>query len=329
MKSSNFLLCLAAASVLLARPLFAQTGPELMLKPFPKDLAVDLSVIDVTATDTGHSKESGDSVRIGIVDTGGRVRLSPGDEASPRVGYEFKFFDIDSTLPGMPNHFYNQSLGVAIPIAKHDDWVVGVSFAAGYAGQSPFGDGNGWYGRADAVAFKQIDADSGLAIVLDYDGNRTFKPDTPLPGVEYFKRINKRLSMTIGLPLTSLEWEPIDHLRIRAEYQLTDNYGARVGYEFLKGWEVFGALGQRTDAFFFDHQRYSDDRLFFQQRQAELGITYRVGSGNVGEKEMEFTAAVGYAFDRELSTGFDTNNSRLVADVSDEPYVRFGMQIRW
>jgi hypothetical protein len=328
MKSAKFLL-VVAASLLLARPLLAQTGPQLMLKPFPKDLSVDLSVIDVTATEDGHSKESGDSIGITIADTQGRIRLNPGDEASPRLGYEFKYFNVDSTLPGMPNNFYDQSIGVAVPVAKTDNWIFGVSIALGYAGQSPFGDGNGWYGRADAVAVKKFDETSGIAIVLDYDGNRTYKPDTPLPGFAYFRRISDKLTMTVGLPLTSIEWEPIKHLRIRAQYELTDNYGARIGYEFTKGWEVFGALGQRTDAFFFDHQRYGDDRLFFQQRQAELGVTYRMGQGGVGEREVEFTAAVGYAFSRELSVGFDSSNSRLIADVSDEPYVRFGFQIRY
>src|SRR3954470_2509002 len=113
MKSAKFFL-IVAASLLLARPLFAQTGPELMLKPFPKELSLDLSVIDVTATETGHSEQTGDSIGITIADTQGRFRLTPGDEASPRLGYQFKYFDIDSTLPGTPDHFYDQSVGFAM-----------------------------------------------------------------------------------------------------------------------------------------------------------------------------------------------------------------------
>jgi hypothetical protein len=322
------MLVAVGACLLLVPPVLAQTGPELMLKPFPKELTLDLDA-NLLLTDTGHSKQTNDSIRIGILESAGRYRLNPGDEASPRLGYNLKFFDIDSSMPGMPDHFYDQSIGFAMPVGKYQDWIFGLSVGVGYAGQSPFGDGNGWYGQASAVAFKQLDETTALAIILDYNGNRTYKPDCPLPGFAYIKRIRENLTMTVGLPVTSIEWEPMENLRLSANYVLLDNFGARAGYEFTKGWEVFGALSQRTDTFFFDEQRYGDDRLIFQQRQAELGITYRSGKGGVGEREVEFTAAVGYTFSRELSVGFDSANSRLIADVSDEPYVRLGLTVRY
>jgi len=67
----------------------------------------------------------------------------------------------------------------------------------------------------------------------------------------------------------------------------------------------------------------------FQEREAEIGVTYRLHDAGVGEKDIEFTAAIGYAFSRELSVGFDSNNSRMLADVSDEPYVRFQARVKF
>jgi hypothetical protein len=316
------------ATLLLAAPAFAQTGTELLLQPFPKEQRLNADA-DVTLMDTGHSKETDQSIRLGIYETEGRLRLNPGDVASTRLGYSFKYFDIASDVPALPKHATDVSVGFATPIGKYEDWIFGVSLAVGYAGAEPFGDGNGWYGKAGLVAFKQIDETTALAIALDYNGNRTFKPDLPLPGFAFIKRIRSDLLLTVGLPVTSIEWKPVEHLRVELSYLLTDNFGARIGYEFVKGLEVYGSVGQRTDAFFLDQQWHSNDRLLYQQRQAEIGLTYRTRDAGVGDKDVELTIAAGYAFSREFSVGFDTNDSRLIADVSDEPYIRFAVQVRF
>src|SRR4051794_33478848 len=95
------------ASLFLASAALAQSGPELLLKPFPKELTAD---IDGTAlfTDSGHSKETGASTHINIYDLDGRFRLNPGDVASPRIGFGLKYFTIDSALPGLPRDFSDQ-----------------------------------------------------------------------------------------------------------------------------------------------------------------------------------------------------------------------------
>lgn len=324
----NPLLRVAAAALAFASPVLAQTGPELMLKPFPQELRLDVNA-DASMTDKGHAKGSDASLQIGIVETEGRLRLTPDDIASPRVGFGFKYFNLDSDLAGLPEDLYDTNLGVAFPIGKHQDWIIAAAVGAGYAGEGPFGDGNAFYGRASLTAFRQLDETSGLALVIDYDGNRTFKPDVPLPGFAYFKRIEKNLSLSVGLPVTRIEWEPVENLRVDLSYLLVDNFRARVGYTVGGNVEVYGALSQRSDAFFLDGAEHSRDRLLFQQRRAELGLTYRTKDAGVGAKDVELTVAGGYAFNGELSAGFDQSDSDLIADVSDEPYVRLSLQARF
>ncbi|HEX8915321.1 MAG TPA: hypothetical protein VF796_23410 [Humisphaera sp.] len=318
----------ALAALAFASPAYAQSGPELMMKPFAPDLRLDLEA-DASITDTGHTKGADESMQVGIAEVRGRIRMTPGELASPRFGFEAKYLNLDSSVPGLPESFYDFNVGAAAPVGKVGEWVVAVGVGGGYAGQSPFGDGNGWYGRASVLAFTQIDETSRIGVGIDYDGNRTFKPDCPLPGFAYNKRIDKTLALTVGVPVTSVEWQPVDHLRVQVDYVLLDNFRARVGYEFGNGWEVFGSLGQRTDAFHLDDSRYSDDRLIFQQRRAEVGVTYRTKNAGVGERDVELTLAAGYAFDGELSVGFDSSNSRLLRDISDEPYVRAALQVRF
>lgn len=307
----------------------AQTGPELILKPFPKELTFDGDASG-SVTDTAHSKQDASAdIKIGIAETSGRVRLTPGDEASPRFGYSFKYFDLDTQVPGLPRQLFQQSVGFATPVAKWDDWVIAVSGGVGYAGQAPFGDGNAWYGQADVVAVKKFSATTGLAIGLDYDGNRAFKPDVPLPGVAFLTRIGDDLSLTLGLPVTGVLWEPTKEFRVELNYLLLNNFTARAGYTFAKGIEVFGALSQRVDAFFLDGAPDRTDRLLFQQKRAEIGVNLRVREAGLADPDLELTVAAGYAWDGEFSVGFDMSNSTLLTDVSDAPYIRFSLSARF
>ena len=317
----------AVAALAFASPALGQTGPELLLRPFPKELRLDVNA-EASITDQGRAIGRDSPLQIGIAEAEGRLRLTPDEIASPRIGFGFKYFNLDSQIPGLPEHLYDTNVGFATPIGKHEDWIFAAAVGVGYAGEGPFGDGNAWYGRANLMAVRQIDEASGLAIILDYDGNRTFAPDVPLPGFAYFKRIEKNLSLTVGLPVTSVEWEPVENLRVDLRYLLIDNFEARVGYD-VGGVQVFGAVSQRSDAFFLDGAEHSRDRLLFQQRRAEVGVTYRTKDAGVGAKDLELTVAGGYAFNGELSAGFDQTNSELVADVSDEPYVRFSLQARF
>jgi hypothetical protein len=321
----------AAAGLALfsAAPASAQVGPELLIKPFPKDVPLEASA-SAAFLNKGHARGTDADFQLSVYKAEGRYRLTAGEEASPRVGFSFTYLDMDSDIIGLPQRAIDQSVGVALPIGKIDDWIFGLSVGVGYAGDSFFGDGDAFYGRGTIGAFKKLSETDSLVLAIDYNGNRTFKPDVPLPGVAYIKRIQSNLLLTVGLPVTSIEWEPVENVRVEFAYLLTDNITARVGYQVGNGIELFGAAAQRSEGFFLDNlPGDNQNRLLFQQRYAEAGITYRTRDAGVGDRDLELTAAIGYAWDGEFSTGFDQSDSDLLADVSDEAYIRFGMQLRF
>lgn len=320
---------LIAACLLPAAPASAQTGSELLLKPFPKELRYD-NQTDLSFAENAHAKQlPASDFQLSTYETEGRVRLNPGDVASPRIGYALKYLDLDTNVPGLPERLVDMSVGFATPVAKFDPWVIAVQGSFGYAGDSFFGDGNAYYWRGSLVGINQISDTDALIVGIDFDRNRTYKPDVPLPGFAYVKRIQSNLLLTAGVPVTSVEWEPIEHLRVELSYLLVDNFSARVGYEVAKGAEVYGSVGQRSEGFFLDGLGAGDSRLLFQQKRAEVGIAYRLKDAGVGDRDVEVNGAIGYAWDGEFSTGFDQSNSRLLADISDSPYVRFGVQLRF
>jgi hypothetical protein len=314
--------------LLLGAPALAQTGGELILKAWPKEQAVDASA-DAYLLNGGHVQETGSSLRLSIFESDGRFRLMPGEIASPRIGYSFTAFDMTgakATGPGrvhLPDQLYDTSVAFATPIGKYGDWIVAISGGIGYTGSSPFGDADAWYGKADFAVIRQLDEGSGIAFVLDYNGNRPYLPDVPLPGFAYIKRIDPTLLLTLGVPVTSVEWKPTDSLRVELGYVLVDEIRARIGYDVAPHWEVFGSAGLRQDAFHLNEITAGNARLLFEQRRAEIGVTWRP------TESFDLTIAGGYAWGGEFSTGFDLRNSQTLAKLSDEPYLRAGLQIRF
>lgn len=321
-------LAAALLSTLLAASAGAQTGPDLLLAPFPKELTLDANAYAAFRQE-GHAKDIDGELRMEIYESKGRYRLNPGDVASPRIGYSFTFLNLDTNIAGMPDKLIDQSIGFAAPVYETDGWIVGVSAAVGYAGDSFFGDGDAFYGKAAVGVFKQLSETDTLAIAIDYNGNRTFRPDLPLPGFAYIKRIDETLLLTAGIPVTSIEWQPVEKLRLQFSYLLLDDVTARIGYQVIDGVEIFGLASQRSGAFFVDGLDNNSDRLLLQQRNAEVGFTWRQKGARVGEPDFELTAALGYSWNTEFSTGWDQSDSDLLADISDEPYIRFALDVRF
>ena len=66
-----------------------------------------------------------------------------------------------------------------------------------------------------------------------------------------------------------------------------------------------------------------NDRLMAFESRVELGL-----KGTINDT-VSFVIAGGYAFDRKFETGWDSRDTDEIADVSDEPYVRVGIEARF
>ncbi len=301
---------------------FAQTGATLMLKPWePEKLAeAQGSALFAEKVRTDNHAD----YQLSMYDSSGRVRLFPGQEASPRFGYDFLKMDLHSNDPGLPDQLYDQSVSAGLFVGRYSGWIAGVSAGVGYAGDAPFGDGNGWYYLGSIGIGKELDTkhESVLAFVLDYDGNRTRFRDFPVPGVEYIYRFDPHIRMTLGLPVTSILWTPIEKLNIEATYTLTDRFDASVTYDVTPHFSVFSRLNTRQEAFWLE-QLGSHDRLLFQERSAEAGVKFSPID------QMSLIASGGYMFNQEFSAGWDTTHSLHVADIGDAWFFRVGLELQF
>ncbi len=298
--------CLAASVA------HAQTGPSLLVNPWATGQAIDTSsdAIIRAATHTDSGKET----QVNDYESHGRWRILPDNEASPRLGYDVLDYDINSSDRSLPQHLWNTSVGFAQPVARLGKYFAVVTAAVGYAGNKPFSDADAYYATANILIGRQFSDDKALIFDLNYDGNRTFLPDVPIPALEYKDRVNEYLTYTIGAPINQITYTPLTGLQIDAGWSLVETFSARFGYRFAKPFEVYGEYVDRLTGFHISANQNPDSRQFFQERRVGVGINW------TPTRLIKVGVMGGWAFSEELYQGFDVRDYNVVRHLADGAY---------
>ena len=330
-------------TIVFARATLAQTNIDLMIKPFTEHTPIEINATGAMLA-AGHTDNSSADYQLSLIDLSARYRFAPGERIDPRLGVSATYLNFDTSDRTIPGAMLDASVAVGFGVYENaSGWQGGVTLGVGYAGvangdtDNLFSDENAWYGKASFILGKHLNKTDALLFVIDYDGNRTYKPDIPFPGIAYQKLIfgnpsptadgmgpfEPQLLMTLGLPFASLHWEPIEHLTIDVSYLIPDDFAARVDYDLVPRGKLglFGSLDSRRNGFHWNRLRHGDDRVLFYQRRAEVGLRW------TPVKKVNLLVAGGYAFGQELTTGFDTSNDDKLADLGDRPYVRVGLEV--
>jgi hypothetical protein len=298
----------------------AQTGPELLLKPWPTDQTVE-STSDGYFLNAAHS-DTGSSLQLSEYESQGRFRIVPGNLVSPRIGYDFTLLQTNSKSGVIPKDLTDESVAIGTAIGEYHGWVAGLTLGIGYAGDTAFERGSAWYGNATLGVGKQINDNDILGIVLDYDGNRPYFPDIPLPGVVYRHKVDPEILLALGLPYSSIEWRPTERLKLEASYTLVSQFAARVGYEVVKHVFLYGSYADVQDAFHVADLG-SNRRLLFSQQRVESGVEFSAND------HLMLRLAAGYAFDNRFQRGFDFDNPDKLVNFSDSPYAHAALELRF
>ncbi len=310
-----------AAIAMASSSALAQVGPELLLNPFRADTRIDATVIGTyffeSDADFGDAFSDDIDVQLARYTAMARVRLMPEHKADPRFGMSVSTLTVDTTDDVFPESFTDIQFGLGTGIAEFDGWVAGLVLGFGWAGANEFGDGSAYYGAATLMFGRQLDANTSLGIAIDYNGNRSFMPDVPLPGLVWTRKIPEQdLEVSLGFPFAYGRWRPYQPLLLEVNFTFPDFVGARVSYDLVEGVGLFGSLSQRTDAWNSDDLEDDNDRIFFEQTTAEFGARFSL------RDDFVILIAGGYAFKQEFSTGFDTRDTDKVFEVDDGPFAR-------
>ncbi|MEM9021588.1 MAG: hypothetical protein AAGC44_13580 [Planctomycetota bacterium] len=318
---------LIAATALLAVPALAQTNPGLMLVPWAPETNVQLSG-SAFVQDT-ESSQTGLDADFAIFDAAGRFRLDGDSSLDPTLGFDYTHLEIDTADAALPEHLVDVSLAFGGRLNEIDlgetlggTWQWGYTLGFGYAGTAPFADGDAWYGLGSIYGVLPFDRDARLVVALEYDGNRVFLPDVPLPAITYFDRLNEEVTYGLGFPFSNLTWTPNDRWTLRITSFVFVSAEAKVTYRATDDLELFAAYDSRSEAFQLANDNGSR-RLIFEQQRLEAGVNYKLGG------RWELTAAGGYAFDQEFDRGYDIRETTSIRDLDDGGYFRLGINLRF
>ena len=300
----------------------AQTGVDLLLKPLLSEEELFEARGDAlffNSVSAGH----GNDFKMDAFELNGRVREQR-TNFIPRVGWDLHLYHFESNIPVLDHDLTDVSVAAGVEIGTVSGYRTAISVGVGYAGNSPFGEGDAWYPKATLLMGKKLDPKTTFGMVLDYDANRPIFPDIPMPGVAYIHEFDPTLSYTAGMPLSSVIWKPrqIENLTIDVTWIFIDTINAHVEYVVVPRWTLYGSFERREEAFHVD-EIGGQDRLLFRQHRAELGVRWKA------TEHMSLLLAGGLAFGGEFSAGWDQRRSVLIADIGDEPYFRFGFERRF
>ena len=314
-------LAVAAATAGGVTPAVAQVGSALVAVPWApgQSLGIDSYVIGLDTDTTDDALGPGDDLTLTRVVTFGRYRPNPDNPRGVSFGWLHDQTDLNTDDARLPERLVTSALAVGAPLGRYDGWDVGFSVGGGFSGDLPYADGNAWYGLGSLYARRQLgQTPTFVTLFVDYDGSRAFLPDVPLPAIQYTVRESATLSYSIGVPFSSLSWQPDAHWSIDVNFLLPIAGTAEVSYRFDDRWSAYGQYETSTRAY---HLSDEDDneRFFFDQNRIEVGTRYEL------TPEVKLSAAVGYAFAQEFSTGFDTRDRTTVRDVDDAAFLRIGV----
>ena len=334
-----------AVGPLLAATAGAQTDSSLLLKPLPEELRLEANA-SALFPDQGYVRYRDTDARVQYFESDGRLRpLFRDFRAKPRFGYSLTLLNVETNDARIPNALLvDTSVGVGVGIFQGKegdgllkDVVAGITVGVGYAGVGAFNDNDAYYYQATLVAGRTFKNGDQFGVVLDYDGNRTFLPDVPLPGFQYRKNVKgvlpgNKLLLGIGFPFSSVEWGITERLTATAQYTLPFNFTGRVDYEVFRDTGLFAEFANRRQAFHWDEFAKGSDRLFYSQSRAEIGVRYTFNDTLLQagvDPGLTFELAGGYVFDQKFEQGFDSRDTDTLAKLSDEPYVRVGLELRY
>jgi hypothetical protein len=313
------LVCSVIFLAIVARSAQAQTGVDLLVKTWGEGAAVE-TTSDGMLEAASHSKDDDERIRLSEYHLTGRWRIFPDQDATPRLGYDIQYFDLGTHDPALPRHLFNGTVGFAQPIAVYQKWIVALTGSVGYAGESPLSDPRAVYEQGNIILIRQFSEERKLAVGLNYDGNRVFLPDVPIAGFAYADRYNDFFNYVIGLPYSSITWEPTKGFQIEAGYALLRTFDAKIAYQFSKHWAAYGEYNDQLTPFHIDNTS-PDRRLFLQTHDVEAGIRWNLSP------LIRFSVGGGWAFGQEFWTGFDLRGTNPLRHIADAPFGKVRIEI--
>jgi hypothetical protein len=263
----------------------------------------------------GHvNGDSSDSQVFGW-DSFGRIRFNPDDQQSPFVAYHLLTLGLGTDTPLFKTQMDQMDGVMGLHLSGIAGWDIGVTVGGGYSSTHPFVNENGVYQIGHLTAQKPIDANDSFLLAVDYEGDSSLLPDVPLPGFAFQHR-GEVCTFMVGYPLSYFAWMPEWNVKIAALYEAPYTADIDLDYRMNKHYGFYGDVGNFFQGFVRSDSDI-DHRQFFQMTRMELGLRCNF------DPYWDAAMGIGYAFDQNVSNGYDIRDMHGVGHISNEPYLAF------
>ena len=299
---------------------FGQTGLELVTEPWEENQRFQSESNLLIAP---FSRIAGQgSLHFSEITWSGRARTDTSNAHGLMWGWQADFLSLSGKSHSLPAQLMDVSIAQGIPLVDQEPWYAMASVGLGYGGDKRFDCAIDWYGKGAVVVGRDLGNARSLEFNLEYNGNRAYFPDVPLPGIEYHAAAGDWLKYTFGYPDISATLSPTTKFRVEVHYYLPVSGSARIEYDATDEWTLFAAYTANEEAFHWT--RLPDDRrLIFAKQRVEAGGRVQVAD------QLNLIIAAGYTFDRHFTNGFDDRGSATVADLSSGAFFRIGLGVTW
>jgi len=319
----------AAAILLILVPVtssFAQTNEQMSRPTFPEKVWGE-TTDDLMFGDRGNVKDNDSPYNLFMWDSIGRFRLDSKDPNSTNIGYRYLTIDFGDNAEGVPDQLDEVSVAATVHFPQSDGTRFSLLFGAGYSGDNPFADPGGVFGIGSFIYQRPLNDRDTLYLSLDYNGVGPLFPDVPLPGIAWARR-GQQLSWEIGFPHDALHWQFAPEWSLDVNYRVPFTADVAVSYQLSDSFSLVGRYANVFNGFRLDDEP-AENRAFFEVSRVEIGIRYVNPHLVFDWAYVDATLSVGYAFNQELSSGFDARDLDDFAQLSDEPYIGFMLRSRF
>lgn len=193
------------------------------------------------------------------------------DEWSTSGDIRYAHLATDAILPDtdqpLPNELWDILFSAGYRHRFGNDWVGGVSLAFGSASDEPFHSWDEMTLRALGLLLVPWREHDAWLFSLLYANDQEFLGGFPIPGIAYVYTPSDELKAVIGVPFSSIEYEPTEKLKLEAQYFPVREVRTRVTYALFRPLRLFAGFDWINDHYFLKDRPDEDDQLYYYEKR--------------------------------------------------------------
>ncbi|MBS3820754.1 MAG: hypothetical protein KGY81_03220 [Phycisphaerae bacterium] len=199
----------------------------------------------------------------------------------------------------LPDDLYEIGVGTTLRMKLTNGWIVGANLDISSPSDKPFASHDEM--AISTTAFLQMPWKESLDLVamVDLSNDRSFARCVPLPGGALHYYPSKEFDLFLGMPLSSVRWQPIDDLTLSARWLLLRDFNAKVSYRIFGPLSAYASFDWGSDTWLRHDRHHEAHRLTYRDKRVAAGLRWFV-SDNVW-----VDASAGWAWDRFWYEGED------------------------